>query len=51
MVREDLERAVELGGAEDEVGTVMVVLEDRLEGDGGAFEGPRATIRKRSAKA
>ena len=47
MVREDLERAVELGGAEDEVGTVMVVLEDRLDqGDGGAFEGPLATIRE-----
>ena len=45
-VREDLERAVELGGAEDEVGTVMVVLEDRLEGDGGAFEGPLATVRE-----
>ncbi len=47
MVREDLERALELGGAEDEVGTVMVVLEDRLDqGDRGAFEGPQARIRE-----
>lgn len=46
-VREDLERAAELGGAEDEVGTVMVVLEDRLDRDhGGAFEGLQAAIQE-----
>jgi len=46
-VREDLERAAELGGAEDEVRTVMVVLEDRLDQElGGGFEGLRTTIRE-----
>lgn len=46
-VREDLEMAAELGGAEDEVRTVMVVLEDRLDQEhGGAFEGLRATIQE-----
>lgn len=55
-VREDLERAIELGGAEDEVGTVMVVLGDRLEGDRGAFgEGMRTlatadSLRRRYAR-